>query len=189
MTSQLPLNEPFEEFILISASTTLSEALISLQESGKPFAVVIDAENRPQTLLQEKHLRELSSQESIPLAEILKQLPSALLVDRNLEVLDTGTLKQLASLLQKTKAPGLMVYQDGQISGIVSRRAIAMALPLDALTSRDTRSDYGDAQVVFRKYICRQCDPPTFCVPRQGEAPICDKNRQHGSMELYDETQ
>jgi len=186
MTSQLPLNESFEEFIPISASTTLSEALKSLQKSGKLFAVVIDAKNRPQTLLQEQHLSEMSNQESSSLAEILQQLPSALLVDRKLEVLDTDALKQLSRLLRETKAPGLIIYQDDEISGIVSRKKIAKALPLDALTSTDTRSDYGDAQVVFRKYICRQCDPPTFCFPRQGEAPICEKNWLHGSMELSD---
>ncbi|HBB31258.1 MAG TPA: hypothetical protein DDZ80_15475 [Cyanobacteria bacterium UBA8803] len=76
MTSQLSLNEPFEEFIPISASTTLSKALEELEKSGKPFAVVIDvddaddAKNRPQTLLQKEHLLKLLNQENNRLAEI-----------------------------------------------------------------------------------------------------------------------
>ncbi|HBB31257.1 MAG TPA: hypothetical protein DC064_05535 [Cyanobacteria bacterium UBA9273] len=79
-----------------------------------------------------------------------------------------------------------MVYQDGKIIGIVSRKAIAKVLSLEDLTSTDTRSDYGDAQVGFRKYICRQCNPPRYDFPSQGKAPSCNKNRLHGSMELFD---
>lgn len=187
MTLQLPFNENFEEFITILASSTVTEALKMLRESRKPFSVVVDA-NQPQTLLQEKHLTELSSHASKTLAELLEQLPSALLVDSRLEVLDTDTLKQLASLLQKTKAPGLIVYQDTEIINVVSRKAIARALPLDALTSKETRSGglYGDAQVPIHTYICRQCSPPTYCRPRQGETPKCRKNWLHGDMTPLD---
>ncbi|NEO98688.1 MAG: hypothetical protein F6K58_08400 [Symploca sp. SIO2E9] len=185
MNSQLSLNQNFEGFITITAATSVAEALKRLEESQKQLAVVVNA-NQPQTLLQGKHLTALSSQGSKPLAELLEQLPSPLVVDSGVEVLETADLKQLGNLLKKTKAPGLIIYQNGEVSGIVPRKAIAQALPLDALTSDTTRSDlYGDSQVVARTYVCRQCNPPTYMRPRQGETPSCPKNWLHGNMEPW----
>ena len=99
-----------------------------------------------------------------------------------MEVLDTEDLKQFAYLLQQTKAPGLVVYQDNQVIGVIPRGAIARALPLAAITSISTKRLYGDVSVPARTFICRKCGARRR--PRVGdEAPICPSDWLHGPME------
>jgi CBS domain-containing protein len=184
MTDKLKLAENLEPFVLIPPSASVAEALAMLQEADATFAVVGDA-NHPQTLAQEDHLAALVDEASRPLTELLDRLPPLLVVDGEVEDLDVKDLKQFARLLQQTRAPGLVVYQDNQVTGVVPRSAIARALPLTAITSTSTKRLYGDANVPARTFICRKCSPPSpRRRPRQGdEAPICPRDWLHGPME------
>jgi hypothetical protein len=183
MREKLELAGNLEPFILIPTSASVAEALTTLQDTDAIFAVVGDT-SHPQALLQEDHLSALTDEESQVLTELLDRLPSLLVVDGEVENLDVEDLKQFAYLLQQTRAPGLVVYQDNQTIGIVPRSAIARALPLAAITSTSTKRLYGDASVPARTFICRKCNPPPRRRPRQGdEAPICPRDWLHGPME------
>jgi len=184
MTDKLQLAENLEPFVLIPTSASVAEATTKLQKADATFAVVGDT-NHPQTLLMEDHLAVLTDEEDRPLADLLDRLPPLLVVDGDVEGLDTEDLKQFAYLLQQTKAPGLVVYQDNQVIGVVSRGTIAGALPLTAITSTGTKRLYGDASVPARTFICRKCNPPPpRRRPRQGdEAPTCPRDWLHGPME------
>jgi hypothetical protein len=184
MADKLELARNLEPFVLIPASASGAEALTMLQKADAAFAVVGDT-NHPQTVLVEDHLVGLSDEQTRPLAELLDRLPPLLVVDGEMEVLDVEDLKQLAYLLQQTQAPGLVVYQNNQVAGVVSRSTISHELPLAAITSTSTKRLYGDASVPARTFICRKCDPPPpRRRPRQGDgAPICPRDWLHGPME------
>jgi len=184
MTEKLDLVENLEPFVLIPTSASVAEALTALREADAPFAVIGDT-NQPQTLLQEDHLADLADEEDRPLVELLDQFPPLLVVDGDVESLDTEDLKQFAYLLNQTRAPGLVVYQHNQVIGVVSRGTVAGALPLTAITSIGTKRLYGDASVPARTFICRKCNPPPpRRRPREGdEAPICPRDWLHGPME------
>lgn len=184
MTDKLELAGSLEPFVLIPTSASVTEALTALQEADAVYAVVGDT-NHPQTLVQEDHLASLVDEASRPLAELLDRLPPLLVVDGEVEELDVEDLKQFARLLQQTRAPGLVVYQDNQVTGVVPRSAIARALPLTAITSTGTKRLYGDASVPARTFICHKCNPPPpRRRPRQGdEAPLCPRDWLHGPME------
>ena len=173
MTGKLELAANLEPFILIPTSVPVAEARTTLQNADAIFALASDV-NHPQTLLLEDHLAALSDEEARPLGELLDRLPPLLVVDGEVEVLDTEDLKQFADLLQETKSPGLVVYQDNQVVGVIPRSAIARALPLTAIASINAKRLYGDVSVPARTFICRRCG--VHRRPRQGdEAVTCPK--------------
>lgn len=183
MTSNLELAKKFEQFILLPVSAYVDEALAALRKSDAIFAVMGDT-NHPQTLIREEHLSNLAGEVSRSLSEFLDRLPPLLVVDGEVAFLDAEDLKQFADLLQQTKAPGLVVYQDNQVVGVVSRSVISRALPLTVITPTSTKRLYGDAKVPIRTFVCRKCTPPSRRRPRQGEeAPICPRDWLHGPME------
>jgi hypothetical protein len=173
--------EWFSRFIIIPQSSTVAEALLQLQEPQNTFAVVGDAEH-PQTLVTSEEIARLECEPSLNLAQCLSQLPPALVVP-DLDLLKKqDCLQRISSWLDETQAPGVIIYQQNQVKGVVSWEAIAKVLDGDSLTLEDKRT-YGDSQVPVKSYICRKCIPPTYVFPRQGDTPTCPKDWLHGSME------
>lgn len=184
MSKKLDVLEHSASFVLIPTSVSVEEAMRTLQEADAVFAVVGDS-NHPQTVLQEEHLTEFADEENRPLGQLLQRLPPLLVVDAEVEALDSEDLKQFAYLLQHTGAAGVVIYRDTEVAGVIPRQAVARALPLAAITSTGTKRLYGDANVPARTFICRHCDPPPpRRRPRLGdEAPTCPRDWLHGPME------
>ncbi len=183
MTNKLELKKSFELYYLIQATTSAAEALEILRKANLTFAVVGDI-NHPQTLLIEEDLSNLAGEVSKPLSDFLDILPPLIVVDGDMEKLDTEDMKDLAITLHETKAPGMVVYQDNKVIGVISKSTIKRALSPTDFTSTRARL-YGDSSVQARTFICRKCPPPQpRRLPRQGDAvPTCPKNWLHGSME------
>jgi CBS domain-containing protein len=182
MTNKLDSNKSYEPYYLIPVTTSVTEALETLRKANLTFAVVGDI-NHPQTLLIEENLANLVGEVGNPLSDFLNSLPPLIVID-DVEALDTEDIKDLNITLHDTKAPGLVVYKDNNVIGVISKSTIKNALTLKDLISTTPRL-YGDSSVQARTFICRQCDPPQpRSRPRQGsEVPTCPRNWTHGSME------
>lgn len=186
MADTLDVAKSLESFTFIAGSTSVAEALALLRKAGVAFAIVGDISHL-QTLVRESHLVSAASTENRSLAESLEHFPPLLLVDGEVTVLDAEELKQLAVLLQRTKAAGLVVYQGNQVRGIISRKTIANALPLTAIPLPGSERLYGLPQTPAQAYICHKCEqedpPPPILLPSQGDrAPTCPKHWLHGPM-------
>ena len=170
MTESVELR--IESFINILGTASVAEALDALEASEASYAVIGEAKN-PQTLLSKPQLEQL--EKTRILAE-LPELPLPLVVDGNHWKIEQ--VKKISQLLKKNKACcGLVIYQQAEVTGVISRASVAKALPL----SRERI--YGDSQVPVRTYVCRKCAPFTYFFPRQGDTPTCPKDWLHGLME------
>lgn len=177
----LKLVEHFEPFIIIHPSTTIEEILTQLRDSQKDFAVVGDFQH-PLALVSEDQLTQLNFYPKKSLVECFNELSPLLVVDGEVEILNPDCLTEISYRLEETNAPGLVIYQNNGVCGVVSWESIAMVLDEDNLLVVNNRI-YGDPQVSVRTYICRQCAPPTYAFPRQGDTPTCPKDWLHGPME------
>lgn len=194
MADKLELAKHFEPFIPISKAVTIADALTMLQNAHKDFMVIVDDNQAraPQTLIQADHLENLTSAKNLSLAQVLAQLPPLVTIEGEQPVLDSDDIKQLSLLLERTDAPGVVVYQDKQIKGVVSFETIADALPLSSIPSVSVRSLYGSSVTSERDYICYKCKqnypPPPHSPYREGYAPPdCPKYPWlHGPMERED---
>jgi hypothetical protein len=125
----------------------------------------------------------VTSQEGKSLAEVLDRFPPIVVIDGEVTVLNAEDIRELALLLKRTNAAGLVVYQNNQ-AGIISRKTIANALLISAIALPGSERLYGNSKVSPRTFICRKCKPPRFYRPRQGgEVPTC---KLHGTMERAD---
>lgn len=164
---------PRESFIHISSTVSVAEALNVLNASNYSYAVIGDAQH-PQTLFSKAQLDKF--EKTYMLGE-LPELPILLLVDGSQWTIEQ--VKKISQLFKQNKACcGLVIYQQARVTGVISRVSVAKALPLNS-----GERIYGDPQVSVRTYICRQCAPPTYAFPRQGDTPTCPKDWLHGSME------
>lgn len=171
MTESVEL--PVEPFIKILPTASVSEALNALEASRASYAVICDA-NQPKALLSQSQLTQL---EQTRILADLPELPPLLVVDANKWTIKR--VKQISDLLKKNKAwCGLIIYQQSEISGVISRTSVAKALPI-----KISERIYGDPQVPLKTYICRKCNPPTYSFPRQGNTPTCPKDLSHNLME------
>ena len=149
MADELELAQHFEPFLPVSKAVTVTDALTMLQNAHIDFMVIVDNENQAiQTLVRADQLEQFSGPQDISLAGVLTQLPSLVVIEGEKTILDCAGIAQLAGLLVSTDAPGVVVYQDGQLKGIVSFEAIADALPLSAIPSVAPKRLYGDRKSV-----------------------------------------
>jgi hypothetical protein len=175
-----------EPCISIPISKSVAEAQAMLEE-GK--LVVIYDEDRPLALSRADDLAQLGDAPDRPLAEILSRFASPVLIDTN--IISSDTLIELIVLLDERKVPGLIVYRNKQIEGVISQETL-YALPLsDIPLPGDRREMYGNPQTPTRAYICHKCEqndpPPPILLPSQGDhAPTCPKHWLHGSMTLLE---
>jgi hypothetical protein len=195
MADKLELAFHFEPFIPISKAVTTADALTMIQNASRDFVVIVEIDNQvhaPQTLVRAEHLANLVDAKNLSLAEVLAQLPPLVAMDGEQSVLDSGNIKQLSLLLARTDAPGVVVYQDKQIKGVVSLETIVDALPLSAIPSVSVKGLYGNSVTLDRDYICHKCEqsdpPPPYSPYRGGYAPpVCPKHPfLHGAMERED---
>lgn len=195
MADKLELAKHFESFIPISKAVTLADALTMLQNASRDFVVIVENDNQvptPQTLVRAEHLENLADAKNLSLAEGLARLPPLVAIEGGQLILDSDDIKQLSLLLERTDAPGVVVYQDDQIKGIVSLETIVDALPLSAIPSVSVKGLYGNPVIPDRDYVCRKCeqsDPPPPHSPYRGgyAPPVCPKHPfLHGAMERED---
>lgn len=173
-----------EPFIVLSLSTSVGEALALLRAANEKYAIVGDT-NQPKALMQEDTFQLLEDEDRRSLSEVLERLPSLIVIDEEVDVLDTEDLKDMARFLKEAQAPGLSVYREDRVVGVIPRSAVASALPLSAIASPRTERLYGPAGVPTRTFVCRKCAPlKTRRRPsRVDEIPSCPRDWLHGPME------
>jgi CBS domain-containing protein len=185
---EFKITERMEPVTSVRASTTLADALKLAHRVNGVFAVV-DHGGQPHALLRDEYLSiMLSGGRSRTLGELLGRFPALLTVDVDLEKLSIKDLTDFSQLLAATKAPGVAVLENNKAIGVLTRGAIAHALPLSALTQ------VGKARVVTAEnlvlkgcmYICLKCPKPhPRRLPRQCDvAPVCPRILTHGPMQL-----
>lgn len=179
----LIMKKHLEPFISIQVTATVADVLTQLRNKGVAFALVYDAK-RLQALLQESHLVSLVDNQNLALSQVLDYFPPLLIVDDDAEGLNTQDVKELALLLKRTSAAGLVVYQDDRVIGIVSRTTIANTLTLETIpyiSSKRADELPGNIGVPPRTFICRKCQPVRIRRPRLGgKIPQCP---EHGKMD------
>jgi hypothetical protein len=181
MAKQLPV----EPCTLISVSKSVAEAQVMLEEDK---LAVIHEGGRPLALVQSGDLAQTSEASDRPMAELLSRLASPILVDTS--EMSSDTILDLLMLMEDRNIPGLIVYRDEQIEGVIPQKALDDALPLSDNPFNDTRGGgglYGDPVTPAWAYICRKCEqddpPPPILLPSQGDsAPTCPKHWLHGPM-------
>lgn len=174
---------PVEPCTLIPVSKSVAEAQ-AMREEGK-LAVIHD-EDRPLAMVQADNLAQPGDAPDRPLTEVLSRFASPVLVDTS--AMSSDTILELMMLLDDGNIPGLIVYRDQQIEGVIPQKVLDDALPLsDIPLPGTTRELYGNPQTPARTYICHKCeqdDPPApILLPSQGDkAPTCPKHWLHGAM-------
>jgi hypothetical protein len=179
----LEMKKHLEPFISIQVTATVAEALALLRNKIYTFALVYDAKS-PQALLRESHLVSLVGKENHALSQVLDHFPALLMIDEDDEGLNAQDVKELALLLKRTSAAGLVVHRGDRVIGIVTRTTIANTLSLETIpyiSSERANELPGNIGVPPRTFICRKCQPVRIRRPRQGgEIPQCPK---HGKMD------
>jgi len=177
MATILDLNSHLEPFIEVPGATSVAEGRILFQEAQERFMIITEKGN-PQALVVEEHLAKSIDGQAVSLVSMVKQLPPLVVVERASTALDVEDLKILFLWLSRTKAPGLVVYQNDAVIGAVSRRTIVRALPLSAIPPSSRK---GNVVVPECSYLCRKCaeqDPPAALVlSERGKVPKCPKHR------------
>ena len=184
---EFKIAEKMEKVTSVLVSTTLADTLRIAHEVIGVFAVV-DQNGQPHALLRDEYLSILTDDQSRTLGELLGRFPALLTVDADVEKLSIRDLTAFSQLLAATKAPGVAVLENNKAIGVLTRGAIAHALPLSALTQ------VGKARVVTAEnlvlkgcmYICLKCPKPhPRRLPRQCDvAPVCPRILTHGPMQL-----
>jgi len=195
---EFKIAEKMEKVTSVLVSTTLADTLRIAHEVIGVFAVV-DQNGQPHALLRDEYLSILTDDQSRTLGELLGRFPALLTVDADVEKLSIRDLTAFSQLLAATKAPGVAVLENNKAIGVLTRGAIAHALPLSALTQvgessrRAASSREGpvhasaeDSVSTGCMYICRKCPKPyPRRLPRQCDvAPRCPKILTHGPMQL-----
>jgi len=182
MTNQLKV----EPCLLLALSDSVAHAQAMLQQANNDFAVIADAD-QPQALMQRSDVTQLTSAEHRQLAEVVSQLPPPVVIEERVVTPNNEKLREILLLLKQTNAPGLIVYQNKQILGVIPLNTLIDALPPSAIRRLPRRGLYGDSVIPARAYICHTCekdDPPApFALPREGDTPTCPKHWRHGLME------
>lgn len=182
-----------EPFLAVRPSVSAGEGLELLRQSQRRFGLIGDLSDgrlvQPQALVQAAHLERLAEQEPRPLGELLAELPQLIIAedDDGPDAWEPPRLRRLASLLQKTGAPGLVIWREGEVAGVLGRSALARSLPLSALLAASSQRSYGyTGRVSTPIFICRKCSPPhPIRSPSHAEkVPRCPRNDFHGLMEL-----
>lgn len=194
MAQILKLAAHFELFTVIPSSASVAEGLKRLQDAQVNFAVVGDIQ-QPQTLIQANHLATLTGVQQRPLLEILEQLPPLVILDGTEGDLVGDEIIHLMFLLDQTGAPGVVVYQDRQVRGIIATDVVEAGLSSAPISPGTTKGLYnglaGNPVLPTSIYVCHKCaasnPPPPLALPREGDkAPVCPRYWFHGSMQRED---
>ena len=185
---EFKITEKMEPVTSVLAGTTLADALKFGHRVNGVFAVV-DQDGQPHALLRDEYLSILlPGARSRTLGELLGRFPALLTVDADLEKLSIKDLTDFSQLLAATKAPGVAVLENNKAIGVLTRGAIAHALPLSALSQVRTVRGVTAEKLALKgcMYICLKCPKPhPRRLPRQCDvAPLCPKILTHGPMQL-----
>lgn len=170
------------KIIDIDAGCGAARSLESLRSSGAWYGVITDSAG-PLSLMAADALKALDDH-AAPLADLVTQLPPLVTMPGQPDILDIPEMVSLARVIHLCGAAAVLVHDDDEYRGALPRLCVASALPLAALAVTARRS--GPPQVSSLRFICRQCVPPTYRLPRSSgsEAPVCRRSYFHGPMEL-----
>ena len=178
MAMALDLHSYLEPFIEIPGATSVALVRNLFQKAQGRFMIITEKGN-PQALVVKEYLTESIGEQAISLVSIVKKLPPLVVVERGSTALGVEDLRILSLWLSQTKAPGLVVYQNDTVIGVVSRHTIVHALPPSAILPSSNKR--GDPVVPESSYFCRKCaeqDPPAALVlSERGKVPRCPKHR------------
>lgn len=178
MATALDLHSYMESFIKIPSTTSVAQGRNLFQKAQERFMIITEKGN-PQALIVKEHLAESIGEQAVSLVSMVKQLPPLVVVERTSTTLDVEDLRILSLWLSRTKAPGLVVYQNDTVIGVVSCRTIVSALPPSAIPPSSNKR--GNPVVPESSYFCRKCaeqDPPAALVlSERGKVPRCPKHR------------
>jgi hypothetical protein len=184
MKEELNIIEVLESFIALSSEFSAQRALSILSQPQIKFAVV-SHEGRARAVIESSTLEQVAAQNQ-PLSAILSQLPSSVRVHG--EVISLVALKNISSLLESTNAPGVLVYLDSQMTGVISMRSLKSAVSRLTTTVDLAASAQPNilASISAQVYVCRACNPASFSSPLEGNAaPDCEQEPVHGPMEEF----
>jgi hypothetical protein len=180
--TSIDLSSELSSFVVVPASASPGEALEALDSANAEIALVGD-EGHPQALISKGLLTALNPRQRGSLSDLAAVLPPLMVVE-DVSGLSSEELQYFALFLDRANAPGLAVYSEQRVVGVLGADRVAANLTLRPLT-RGMPGLYGQGQVQARAYVCRRCLPvPTRRWPRSGEqAPVCPRDWLHGPME------
>lgn len=182
MTSSIPLSESLEPYAELSFNTGLATAMKVMHDQQVTFAFISDTDRR--LLIGREQLAGADPTDNITLADFFTPLPPIVTLSADWDPLLPDDIDQLVDCLIATETPGIVVYQDDEIKGILSSHKLAEGMSGESIRVSKGGRLGGDASVPCRIYICDECS--SSIAPSTGEEipPRCPQNVFHGSMRL-----
>lgn len=178
MTDNLKLNTNLEKFIIFFKSVSIKDAEKISEETNAKFILIV-SNSAPISLLSKELLNRFERNQE--LSDLIGKLPSLLITDKPINTLEIEDLEQYLLYINKTKAEGIILFNDNKIFGILPREAIIKRLENNLVC--ELISLPGGINSPAKGFICKKCNPPTYRFPREGYSPMCPKNPLHGEME------
>ena len=154
----------------------------AMHDQQVAFAVVSDADKR--LLISREQLVGASNTDATTLADFFIPIPPLVTLSAEWDPLLPDDVDQLVECLISTEAPGIAVYRNDEIKGILSRATLAEGISGESVrVSKGSRLG-GNASTPSRIYSCDKC--PSKRAPSTGEdiPPLCPQNVFHGPMSL-----
>jgi hypothetical protein len=166
--------------VVVGDDLTVSSARAAL--TAAEFVVVTSQNDAPVAVLSAADLDELGDADA--LSTVTERFPPLVTLAAEPDELEFDELVELAELVGREGVRGVLL--EGEGFAVLSRRALAEALPLEALDPGGVR--YGTPDVAPLRFVCRKCTPPSYLLPRtlNGDPPTCRRVFFHGLMESED---
>ncbi len=173
------LAQPVNAFAFIPITASLAEACAQVQGLDEQSLIVVGQKDThlPCTLVEKAGLGAVQGGEGQTLAALLDRLPCPVFISDGL-IEDLG---DVADLLATNKSPGMLVFQNHRVVGIVPISSIVQTLsPAELGISMRKAVSAEQPNVRKRAFICRRCeqeDPPAYKAELilGDEAPPCGK--------------
>jgi CBS domain-containing protein len=152
-----------EDYIVVTPDVSVTEAQQVLASTNKTYCVVMSPEDEIVTVATAKQLKQLPDQ-TASLVTLLEKLPPAVIIEPN------RTLEQIVEdfsplLISERSIKGMLVMEDGQIEGILPRRAVSQyanfRMRVRVLAGAEIE---GDPPTPANIYVCPKGDYQTTVV-------------------------
>jgi len=164
------------EYLEINKNTTLADVKSQLADADSSRLAVIMEENQALTLVTKGQLDALDEPGESLFGNLLRCLPPLIVFSSDVELVeDEENYQKLLSYLNEYNAPGIVVYENGELRNVISLEELSQ-MAIDGGT-------YYTGDIEF---ICRNCRKPYTIVNRRSSTPLprCPKYPFiHGWME------
>ncbi|HYG81500.1 MAG TPA: hypothetical protein VD861_13980 [Pyrinomonadaceae bacterium] len=143
------------DFKTFSPSDKVDKAITDLTASGAKYCVVMTLEGEPLALATPEQLQVASDMDT-SLHDILDKLPIAVVIEQG-QTMDDVVTSLSSVLIGARDIPGVAVFHNGMVTGVVPRRAIAEHASF-GIKTRGTGTIEGDPLSGPRRYVCPQGD-------------------------------